>query len=57
MVCNATRKTNNAAQPVRAKRLLDLLVEPMALDRLPKLGGEKPTLKLRLKKVYIYIYI
>ena len=34
----------------RAKRLLDLLVEPMPFDRLSKLG-EKPTLiKLRLEE-------
>ena len=33
----------------RAKRLLDLLVEPTPLDRLSKLG-EKPTLKLRLEE-------
>ena len=33
----------------RAKQLGDLLVEPMPLDRLSKLG-EKPTLKLRLEE-------
>ena len=31
----------------RAKRLVDLLVEPMPFDRLPKLG-DKPTRKIRL---------
>ena len=31
----------------RAKRLVELLVEPMLFDRLSKLG-EKPALKLRL---------
>ena len=31
----------------RAKRLVDLLVEPMPFDRLSKLGG-KSTLKIRL---------
>ena len=31
----------------RAKRLVDLLVEPMPFDRLPKLG-DKSTLKIRL---------
>ena len=33
----------------RAKRLVDLLVEPMPFDRLSKLG-EKLTLKLRLEE-------
>ena len=33
----------------RAKRLTDLLIEPMTFERLSKLG-EKPTLRLRLRE-------
>ena len=33
----------------RAKRLRDLLIEPMPFERLPKLG-EKPTFQLRLRE-------
>ena len=33
--------------PSRAKRLVDLLVDPMPFERLSKLG-DKPTLKIRL---------
>ena len=35
----------------RAKRLVDLLVEPMPLDKLYKLS-DKPTLKLDLERKY-----
>ena len=34
----------------RAKRLVDLMVEPMPFDRLSKLG-DKSTLKIRLRSV------
>ena len=34
----------------RAKRLLDLLIEPMAFERFSKLG-DKPTFQLRYEKM------